>query len=770
MREKELRFALICYGGISLAVYMHGVTKEVWRLASASRAFSDGQEIGGATAVYRDLLSEIFESSGILLRVMTDIIAGASAGGINGVFLARALTTGQSLEPLTDLWLESADVDLLLDEDARPFSAATKFWAAPIASWVMKKRGTAVDELVGEAAQGEVRAKLSRFVRARWFEPPFGGRNFNHLLLDAFDAMDDAPSGPALLPEGQPMDLIISVTDFAGYSVPLRLHSPSTVFENEHRLILQFRADGRTGELISDVIGLAAAARATASFPGAFPPFTVRELDESLQQRGRKWPERDDFLRRQLPQVAGEDAADRVLIDGSVLTNAPFRPAIAALKQRPARREVDRRFVYIDPNPNSRAISLAGGRDGKGPSFLSTILGALSEIPREQPIRESVEMLENMSRRIRRMQHIVESMRAEVEEQVAALFGSTFFLDTPTPVRLHKWRAKAQDQAAFRAGFAYAPYGHLKLSAVVEELAALMDRLVPLDGPAQRDARRYALWAEVRRRGLDRISGKRGAGASSDAIDFFRDHDVGFRMRRLRFLARELQSAVEASHSSQDPACEAMRSAIFRALGLYREREADKWLEERSWADDTSMGIWLDGISARRHLTVVDMEADALIAPALADLPKEERRKLLFAYIGYPFYDIATLTLLQGEGFDEFDPIKIDRISPDDANSLRKGGAKAMLKGIEFNSFGAFFSRAYRENDYLWGRLNGADRLIDIVASSVSGEEALAAESLHRFKQRAFLAILDEEEERLPHIAALLAELREDLAGFPSTT
>src|SRR3546814_3315808 len=46
MREKELRFALICYGGISLAVYMHGITKEVWRLSAASRAFHD--EIGRA--------------------------------------------------------------------------------------------------------------------------------------------------------------------------------------------------------------------------------------------------------------------------------------------------------------------------------------------------------------------------------------------------------------------------------------------------------------------------------------------------------------------------------------------------------------------------------------------------------------------------------------------------------------------------------------------------------------------------------------------------
>ncbi len=29
VREKELRLALVCYGGISLAVYMPGITKEI---------------------------------------------------------------------------------------------------------------------------------------------------------------------------------------------------------------------------------------------------------------------------------------------------------------------------------------------------------------------------------------------------------------------------------------------------------------------------------------------------------------------------------------------------------------------------------------------------------------------------------------------------------------------------------------------------------------------------------------------------------------------
>ncbi len=769
MREKELRFALICYGGISLAVYMHGAAIAGGRLAAASRAFHDGGAIGGAGAVYRDLLGAIAARSNVRLRVFTDIIAGASAGGINGIFLARALATGQSLDPLTDLWLEDADVDRLIDPDARPLSAATKFWAVPIAGWAMKRRGNTIDRTVGAGAQDEVRAKLSRFVRARWFEPPFGGAIFSNLLLDAFDAMDAAPKGPPLVPAGQPVDLFVSVTDFAGHSAPLSLNSPPRVTEQEHRLIMRFREDRRTGKRLDDVPALTAAARATASFPGAFPPFTLRELDRVLEKRGIDWPGRDAFIARQLPASGEADPADRVLIDGSVLANAPFRPAIAALKQRPARREIDRRFVYIDPKPDYRSISfgkpgeVAEGEAPKLPGFLSTILGALSEIPREQPIRDNVEAIEGMSRRIRRMQRIVDAMKVEVEEQVAALFGTTFFLDTPTPVRLRKWRAKAQDQAAARAGFAFAPYGHLKLSAVVEELVTLVDRLAPAEGDIHRRNRRDAMWDEVRARGLDRISGKRGSGASDDAVTFFRSHDLGFRVRRLRFLARELDRVVEAKRDTRDPACDAMRDAIYTALGLYLEREGDNWFADLDISPEAGRGEWIDAIGERRDLIGADAEADALMAEALALLPKDDRRTLLLAYLGYPFYDIATLPLLQGEGFDEFDPIKIDRISPSDATAIRTGGAAAMLKGVEFNSFGAFFSRAYRENDYLWGRLHGADRLIDIVASSVTGDGALAADELKAIKRRAFHAILDEEEERLPKVKALIDELRGEI-------
>ena len=57
MRQKELRIALVCYGGISLAVYMHGVTKELWKLACASRSFhADEPAPEDSQGVYRRLL------------------------------------------------------------------------------------------------------------------------------------------------------------------------------------------------------------------------------------------------------------------------------------------------------------------------------------------------------------------------------------------------------------------------------------------------------------------------------------------------------------------------------------------------------------------------------------------------------------------------------------------------------------------------------------------------------------------------------------------
>jgi predicted acylesterase/phospholipase RssA len=712
MREKELRLALICYGGISLAVYMHGITKEVWHLARASRAFHDDEPAPSPTAaIYAQLLETIASTTGLKLRVLADIIAGASAGGINGIFLSQAIATGQSIDPLTDLWLESADVDSLLDPLAKASHRFSKIWATPLVWAFAGRQGATWDDDLDSETREEIHAKLTRFVRARWFEPPFGGEAFTRLLLAAFDAMGEQKVGPRLLPDEQPLDLFVTVTDFHGHPETLHLNSPPQIIENEHRLIFSFRDAPGDSVALDKVENLAFAARATASFPGAFPPFTAAELDRVLASESRAWHDRDDFLTRVLPRRAQSGLIDKaVLIDGSVLANAPFRPAIEALKQRPARREVDRRFVYIDPKPGIRSVKINRGGEAEIPGFFTTIFGALSDIPREQPIRDNLEALELRSARIKRMRLIVEKLRPDVEASVAGLFGRTLFIDRPNPARLAGWRQRAEERAARDAGHSYVSYCQLKMANIVDAAPPAISSVVRHDSEAL------------------------------SPLDFFARHDIAYRIRRLRFLGRSL-AAFE--HDRPDAHFEGVSEALYGQLAHYLDLEA---------APDPDA-----------DLLALDGATDAAIADALAACPKADRRAPLLAYLGFPFYDVATLALLQGEGFDEFDEIKVDRISPDEAQSIRTGGAAATLKGIQFNSFGAFFSRTYRENDYLWGRLHGAERLVDIVVSTLPVSSRLDPATVAATKQALFHAILDEEAPRLRHIAPLIATLREEL-------
>lgn len=775
MREKELRLALICYGGVSLAVYMHGITREIWHLVRASRAYLEDQPAGGGSEdVYRELLQLIEAKSGTKLRVLTDIIAGASAGGINGVFLSQAVVTGQSLEPLTDLWLQNADVEVLLDPDARPLSRFSKFWAAPIAWAVLRRRGGAVEQTVSSEAQDEVATKLSGFVRARWFQPPFGGTGFSALLLDALQAMKQQGVTRPLLPAGQPLDLFVTVTDFHGHREKLRLNSPSDVSETEHRITIGFSTRGQNAGYLAPHAELVFAARATASFPGAFPPFNVSELDGLLLARSIAWNDRDAFLKRILPQqFEAGTIEDSFLIDGSVLANAPFAQAIGALRNRPARREVDRRFVYIDPKPGLPSFRVRGrnrAADGprKAPGFFATIFGASSDIPREQPIRDSLNAIETRSERIARMREITDHLEVEVEHMIETMLGKTWFLTKPTPQRLHKWRLTMLEKSALATGYSYPAYAHLRMTGLLDEIVATARRVCP-DAPTDHCHQlRAALWGEICRRGLDRITGPKGKVMAAASMRFFREQDVRFRIRRLRFIARKLAEDVEVLADVPVAVADRLRQAIYASLAHFLEVETAEYLgvdvaeAVRHGVDNP--GALLDMLAARRNLEAADAATDAALNAALANVPDAATRSILMGYLGYILYDIATLPLLQGEGLDEFDPIKVDRISPDDATTIRKGGAAATLKGIEFNNFGAFFSRSYRENDYLWGRLHGIDRLVDIVLSSMPGTLSAEQAEVLALKKKAFEAVLEAEAPRLKRIQPLIEELRAEIS------
>ncbi|WP_448578138.1 patatin-like protein [Thermaurantiacus sp.] len=787
MPEKELRLALVCYGGVSLVVYMHGVTKELWKLLRASEARQSRAPMpaGDTEGVWASFLDQL--GGKVDLRVVCDVVTGASAGGINGIILGAAIVEGLDLEPLTDMWLEEADVERLLDPDARPGSRLVQFYKEPVA-WYATRRSETLAGLGADPVGREVAAKLAGFIRSRWFKPPFSGPGFTAMLDSALATMRGRPTGPQLIPPALAFDLFVTVTDYYGRKSDIPIHSPPVVTETEHRRLLSFRSRAtvgidaarapqgqRTRRLLGSRGSLVFAARATASFPGAFPAASVAEVDARLAEVGVVWEDRAQFLATQL--ASDRPPEEVLLIDGSVLDNAPFGPAIEVIRTRPAYREVDRRIVYVDPKPGLQLLDGGAGR-ARPPGFLTAMLRALAQIPREQPIRDNLEEIGRLSARIARTRSVIEAMAPAVDAAIARAVGLRFLLLPLTAPRLARARARILSTAARESGFAFAAYAQLRIALVIESQARLLAELAgasAAEAPAIAEALRQAADARGAR---DFAGADLKAPEASRPARFLADFDIGFRLRRLRFGLRRLNSEIQRmTDVPAREAAEQLKAALHAAADPYVAlRQADRLREGMTRAaeglratpgDPAAASVALDALAGALALSAIDEAADATLIRALAApaLPRWLARAFLRDWLGFPFYDIALLPLLGDTGFDSLEEIKVDRISPDDSSSLGEGGATGVLKGWQLNGFGAFFARGWRENDYLWGRLNAAERLVDILLSAMPGPVP-AGLDVRAWKARLFSAILEAERARLTTIAPLIDRIEGVLATW----
>lgn len=821
MREKELRLALVCFGGISLAVYMHGISKEILKLVRASSAlhaitdrsirrkasFHDKVDQNDpefdTEAIYFELLREIGHK--VELRVVVDIIAGASAGGINGTMLARALAHDLPIGKLRDLWLEDADVTELLAREAR-----AKVWS----KWFMRPFVWGMGRLRALAAvmDPEVRNKLSLFVRSRWFKPPFDGMRMTELMFDAIASMGEPRTRSAsLLPTDQQLDLFVTLTDFYGYQQSIQIHDPPVITEREHRHTLSFHYRRSPGGHVDsdfeldDAPALAFAARATSSFPGAFPPAQIIEVDRLLGQRHIEWQGRARFIERNFERYlqAEMDPFATSFVDGAVLNNKPFREAIMAIRGRPAYRQVDRRLVYIDPDPSQPAPPASG----HVPGFFSAIKGSLSDIPRNEPISDELSYVIGFNERVRRMKSIVEAARPQIARLVAGVTEAT--MDGPLePAQIRAWREAVNTHVARDAGFAYEGYVRLKLSSVRAFVGHLIAAFCGMQhrAPSARAVEEVInAWAALRGYTYTELeshtlTNEDGAGEMPlpPWVRFLLSFDVDFRKRRLHLL---IQGQNRLYELLDDPAVadlngvsiDRMKRELYRRLDTLRRRENPSYFTPetrravrrlfslkpttedarhikayaRRFAEENA-----DAIEALVERLAVEIDLDGTthdVDTLLAGMNPEEwgaaaRREVLINYLGFPFWDVLTLSVTNWRDAGEFDEILIDRISPDDAQTFKSAGISGELKGLAFGHFGAFFSRAYRENDYLWGRLHAVDRLIDIVCDSCSVDPIHDGIDITGLKCRAFEMVLAREAPALSQSTELIERLRAEIA------
>ena len=257
---------------------------------------------------------------------------------------------------------------------------------------------------------------------------------------------------------------------------------------------------------------------------------------------------------------------------------------------------------------------------------------------------------------------------------------------------------------------------------------------------------------------------------------FLNGMDADYRARRLRFVVRDLNELYRANPTAQTAsALDKIKRQIYdlleelrrcRDAGILRRQSKDMAAAIEAGRQDNIGALIgfladdfdLSGIAHRVDRVLKNLKSAGLSGPA--------QRGLLNSFLGFAFWDVLAFTVTSWRDIGEFDEIRVDRISPDDAKSLHHGGAEDILRGVGLGHFAAFFSRRHRENDYLWGRLHGAERVIDIVINSAELEGAAQGIDIIAMKRRAFMAILESEATHLEKSGELLAELRDEIAGL----
>lgn len=443
---RELRLALVCYGGSSLAIYIHGNTKEVHRLVQASKALQqDAGELRDAVAaapaggrlepgtIGRQQTGSTREWYGLLLqkwvddpqkvrtRVVVDIVAGTSAGGINGVILAKALAHDLPVDDLTRLWLDKASLSRLTNH-------------------------------------------YFGLLRVLGGRPPVDGNALVTWLYEALNSMDqlDATRGrtPSLLPKGDRLDLFVTTTDRFGYPQNLVVGDPASAVEKRYRHVLHFvypgvnrgcdpatpRPPGEIDFFCPEwTPSLAFAARASSSIPGVFPPLNLEDTMETIAKAAAAGPPPGNtvapasldrvvgsfFRNYQLQEddEKGAAATNTYFVDGGVLDNHPFGAAIGAILSRPQSQEVRRFLVYLQPDPGTPP---AIPRKVDNPGLFSTIWAGLSGIPSGQPILDNLNDIAAQQAAVDRVRDIVqaEEQAARDVEAADAAGGDCSRLDT----------------------------------------------------------------------------------------------------------------------------------------------------------------------------------------------------------------------------------------------------------------------------------------------------------------------------------------------------
>lgn len=691
----EVRFAVVLYGGVSLAIYMNGIAQELLRMVRGSSALPE-DALDEGEKIYRRLSRELARPGEGRRRFVIDIISGTSAGGINGVALAKALVVGASnIDVLRDAWTNEADIGKLLND----------------------------------------RSGLSGKLQP--VESLLDGGHMFRMLHDTLGRLTG--DGKALT---ESMDLFVTATDLQGRYAPIHL-TGARLDERVHRSVFHFAFDGSDKEVRRNDFApgneamLAFAARCTSSFPVAFPPMRYADMPASAQDPGHR-------------RFFGHDPdySGRLFADGGYLDNRPFSHAIELIPFRPTTLPGARKLLFIDPFPDAGPQP---DRPSERVDFLQNARLALTGLPRYEVIRDDIRAVARMNRRLERLGTLQARWRRDQERVEAA---GRVMRQKRKPDDLDQMDLADLMTGEHEYPQNYPLYHHLRVYGTTDRLTEIVAGLAGHE--PESDVALYL--RQILRAWRDANFSAYRDGSRETENAFLSRHDLDFRLRRLIHLRAHVDEALdrrkriegdEVARGMPPAQLVRLREKIEAELaGLRRLGNRDS-SQARALLSDAEIARLEQLISAEysavMRLATLDQRYDRareiylqtqirpLVDKALAGLGRDMRaafdassaamraelaapalQPLLDVYDDFHWHDVLTYPFLEGSELQEHAQVEVFRISPADSG-LNPRPDK--LAGIAVGAFGGFLNRDWREHDILWGRLDGAERIVAALMS-----------------------------------------------------
>ena len=675
--EEEIRFAVVLNGGVSLAVWMGGVVRELDRLTRRE-------------GVYGALLTALRS------RARADVIAGTSAGGINGGLLALSqVHTGTRLQAVGQLWAKHGSLDALLHDP----------WG------------------------GDPRSLLQ------------GDDYFLPRLREAFDAQVPPKGAPldGLLysAEQRPIDLTLTTTLLDAVATKTTDSLNKEMWQPTHAGRFEFRrgparpgdAKGRddfSPQSITELAGpLALASRCTASFPAAFEPVfvTVKKPENNTL------PDGQDPLHPNMSPYA-DFGVSRWVLDGGVLMNTPVRPVMDAISRMPAGDQTRRILLAVVPDPYAPDGDDVGPSDPEDVPTLRQSLLKVAMAPYAQNVAAELKQIQEHNReawlrRASRVDVLTLVSPGRLNGRARTLFS--------TYQRLRTQRAAVDvvrrlEPVPADAGLATAVA--TRLFTMVQDGGSLPFLPTKLAAPAPGEPWTWGLSALERSANavLDLL--RRIVWLPDDAI---REGKQVIRDRRAEVHA--IRSRALGSTTAADRVAKGSGSAPERVATSSGSADvhvnADTITARILRGPDDNLAS--AGLTADFHrLVAIGRECARLLVPAR--LPEDEvfdvdpLRILRTMFSGDEgavaqrllALEVCYVCLTDQSTTGSEDVVELVRISADVEQPFAEGmSAEERVSGLRLGHFAAFLKESWRVNDWIWGRLDGANRLITTLLDPV---------------------------------------------------